>query len=93
MPQTVENAHRTLMERSWNVQERWTVITLNGKTPRKIIFFVLQNETENSFFVGIKICKNFIRQNLITNQLVIILRSLQWFHPGCHNNVRSRESL
>jgi hypothetical protein len=28
---------------------------------------------KNSFFVGINICKNFTRQNLISNRLVIIL--------------------
>ena len=42
-------------------------------------FFVLLNDIENSFLVGIKICKKIIRQNLISNRLVIILRPLLFY--------------
>ena len=40
------------------------------------LFFILWTEIKNSFLVRIKICKNFIAQNLMPNLLVIILRSL-----------------
>jgi hypothetical protein len=46
-----------------------------GKCVNKI-FFVLNNKIKNPFIVGIKICKNDLAQNLISNRLVIFLRSL-----------------